>query len=242
MRASRLLRILLMLQNRGRVTTLQLATELEVARRTVLRDIDALAEAGLPIVVHRGNTGGIELGFNYRSRLVGLDADEAEALGVILTLPKSALAELGMRSAAHRACDKLVESLPETVRQRVLLAQQRFQFVADTRTPEDPRVAALTGAIRTSAIVRLNSKSNSPRTVHPLALRFGTRGWVLVDALDQQHPIPNRQWGDINVSARSFAAKRDAMGALTLVDRTHRPISLRAGYLTISAPPNRAAR
>ena len=81
MRASRLLRILLTLQNRGRMTTLQLSNELEVARRTVMRDIDALGEAGLPIVVHRGSAGGVELGFNYRSRFVGLDAHEAEALG-----------------------------------------------------------------------------------------------------------------------------------------------------------------
>jgi predicted DNA-binding transcriptional regulator YafY len=211
MRASRLLRILLMLQNRGRVTTLQLATELEVARRTVLRDIDALAEAGLPIVVYRGNGGGVELGFNYRSRLVGLDASEAEALGVILAMPKSALAELGMKAAAHRACDKLVESLPETVRQRVLRAQLRFQFAIDTVTPDDPRVGALAGAIRNSAIVRLDSKSNSPRTVHPIALRFGSGEWLLVDALDSQHPIPDSQWGDINVSARRFAATSDPL-------------------------------
>ncbi len=64
MRASRLLRILLLLQNRGRHTSAQLAAELEVARRTILRDVDALTEAGLPIIVYQGNQGGIELGFN----------------------------------------------------------------------------------------------------------------------------------------------------------------------------------
>ena len=54
MRASRLLRILLLLQNRGRLTSGDLARELEVAPRTILRDLDALTEAGLPMVVHRG--------------------------------------------------------------------------------------------------------------------------------------------------------------------------------------------
>jgi predicted DNA-binding transcriptional regulator YafY len=38
MRASRLLQILLLLQNRERMTSAQLALELEVARRTILRD------------------------------------------------------------------------------------------------------------------------------------------------------------------------------------------------------------
>jgi hypothetical protein len=63
--------------------------------------------------------GAAELGCSYRSPFVGLDAAEAEALGVILGMPKSALVERGMRAAAHRACDKLVESLPNTVRQPV---------------------------------------------------------------------------------------------------------------------------
>lgn len=207
MRASRLLRILLILQNRGRVTTLQLATELEVARRTVMRDIDALTEAGLPIVVHRGNTGGIELGFNYHSRLVSLAADEAEALGVILALPKSLLAALGIESAGRLACDKLVESMPEIVRLRIREAQQRFRLAAENAVPPDPRVPALAAAVRASAIIRIHAKSSSPRTVHPIALEFGPTGWAIMDALDPRSPIPISQWGDINISARSFAVR-----------------------------------
>jgi predicted DNA-binding transcriptional regulator YafY len=206
MRASRLLRILLILQNRGRMTTLQLAGELEVARRTVLRDLDALAEAGLPIVTHRGNAGGVELGFNYRSRFVGLDADEAEALGVILGMPKSALAELGIQSAAHRACDKLVESLPNAVRQRIQEARRRFQFSAPVATSPDPRVAALAEATRKSTIVRLNAHSASPRTIHPIALHCGPDGWAVVDGHDSKRPIPEGLWGDVNISARRFAS------------------------------------
>ena len=103
MRASRLLQMLLLLQNRGRLTTRQLASELEVAKRTVLRDVDALTEAGLPVVVLRGARGGIELGFNYRTRLTGLSKDEAEALGVMLGQPLPMLADLGLGDAAIRA-------------------------------------------------------------------------------------------------------------------------------------------
>jgi predicted DNA-binding transcriptional regulator YafY len=208
MRASRLLRILLVLQNRGRVTTLQLAMELEVARRTVMRDIDALTEAGLPIVVHRGNGGGFELGFNYKSRLVGLDADEAEALGVILALPKTPLAELGIESSARTACDKLVESMPEIVRGRILQAQERFRFTAEDRIQDDPRVPALAAAIRDAAITRIQAKSRAPRTIHPVALEFGQDGgWAVMDALDPKRAIPVSQCGDINISAKRFALR-----------------------------------
>ena len=67
MRASRLLQILLLLENRGRMTSSRLADELEVKPRTILRDVDALTEAGLPMVVHAGYRGGIELGFTATS-------------------------------------------------------------------------------------------------------------------------------------------------------------------------------
>jgi hypothetical protein len=92
MRASRLLQILLLLQNRGRLTAPALARELEVDPRTILRDVDAMSQAGLPILTHRGAMGGIELGFNYRTRLIGLAEDEAEALAIWLAAPPAVIA------------------------------------------------------------------------------------------------------------------------------------------------------
>jgi len=195
---------LLALQNRGRLTTLQLATELEVARRTVMRDIDALTEAGLPIVVHRGNTGGVELGFNYRSRFVGLDVKEAEALGVLLALPHSVMADLNLSSAAKSARDKLVESMPERVRKRIERAQRQFQFADSPSRRVDVRVAALADAIRNAAITQIRAKSRAPRIIHPIALQFGAQGWAIIDAKSPDIPIPLGQVGDINISARSF--------------------------------------
>ena len=204
MRASRLLRILLALQNRGRLTTLQLATEFEVARRTIMRDVDALTEAGVPIVVHRGSMGGIELGFHYRSRLVGLSADEAEALGLLLTSPNPALAHLQLTSAVHSVRDKLIESMPELLRRRIRQARQRFQFLAVPLQPADVRVVALAAAIRDCAITRIQSRSQAPKIIHPIALQFGPLGWAVIDAREPEAPIPDSDVGDINISARRF--------------------------------------
>jgi predicted DNA-binding transcriptional regulator YafY len=204
MRASRLLHLLLLLQNRGRMTSTALAAELEVAPRTVLRDIDALTEAGLPVVTYQGNRGGFELGFNYRSRLTGLAADEAEALAVLLSDPTPALAALGMREAAMRAASKLIESFPDGSRERIAVARQRFRFEERHEPRPDRRVESLAKAVRGRNVVRLRSRSVHPQTVHPEALLVSAEGWQIVDALAPKAPIPMVRWGDINISSKTF--------------------------------------
>jgi predicted DNA-binding transcriptional regulator YafY len=70
-RASRLVSLLGLLQARGRMSTRQLAAELEVCERTVLRDIEALSTAGIPVYATRGRHGGFELMDGFSSDLVG---------------------------------------------------------------------------------------------------------------------------------------------------------------------------
>ncbi len=204
MRAARLLRILLLLQNRGRLTCATLARELEVTRRTVLRDVDALTEAGLPVIVHRGPQGGIELGFNYRTRLTGLAADEAEALAVVLAQPPTLAADLGMTDAAARAIAKLVESFPDQVRERIAMARAQFRLGTSASMPADPRIAALADAVRGRKNVRLRASEPGAQTVQPLALVYGADGWSIADGLSAGAAIPIADWGDINISARRF--------------------------------------
>src|SRR4051812_50104833 len=82
MRATRLVSLLLLLQLRGQLTAQELASHFEVSVRTIHRDVESLAAAGVPVEAVRGPAGGYRLSGGYRTKLTGLTAEEAEALFV----------------------------------------------------------------------------------------------------------------------------------------------------------------
>lgn len=203
MRAARLLQILLLLQNRGRQTSVQLAEELEVAPRTILRDVDAMTEAGLPIIVHQGSGGGIELGFNYRTRLTGLARDEATALGLILNAETPMVSALGLENAAKRAQAKLIESLPDKTRRIAKAAAGQFRLKRDSAV-DDARIRAMAHAVHAGTIVRLRFATLAEQTVHPIKLMLDDISWSVRDSLTETW-IPMSAWGRLNVSAKRFS-------------------------------------
>lgn len=199
MRAARLLRILLILQNRGRCTAGRLAAELEVAPHTFLRNVDALTEAGWPVVMHRGVAGGIELAFDDRTRLTGLDAEEAEAMGVILSQEPQRLADLGLSQAAARAQAKTWEAFPDRTRAQDGCCTRTVPHRA-TRAGRCPPAGA--GA-RGARIVRLNAFAPDERVARPVALTLAPGGWPLHDGLTGG-TVAEAAWGRINISAHRF--------------------------------------
>src|SRR5512140_326387 len=97
MRADRLVSIILTLQNHGLRTCATLAEQLEVSRRTILRDLDALSTAGVPVIAFGGPGGGVRLDDAYRAGLTGLGEGE---LRVLLLGADARLArDLGMHEA-----------------------------------------------------------------------------------------------------------------------------------------------
>src|SRR4051794_16597177 len=99
MRADRLLSILLLLQTHGRMTARDLAGRLEVSERTILRDMEALGMAGVPVVAERGVGGGWSLVDGYETHLTGLTPSEVQAL--FATRPARLLADLGLGTASE---------------------------------------------------------------------------------------------------------------------------------------------
>ncbi|MFI9063816.1 helix-turn-helix transcriptional regulator [Streptomyces sp. NPDC053429] len=186
MRASRLVTLLLLLQNRGRMTAQQLAEELEVSVRTVYRDVAALGAAGIPLYGDAGHLGGYRLLEGYRTRLTGLTADEAQA-AFLAALPGTA-AELGLGEALATAQLKLRAALPAELREHAGRIQERFLLDAPgwyggaDRTPHLAAVAAAVWARR--AVVLRYRRWRAPeeieRRVEPYGLVLKAGRWYVV--------------------------------------------------------------
>jgi predicted DNA-binding transcriptional regulator YafY len=189
MRASRLLSLLLLLQNRGRMSAAQLAAELGVTARTVYRDVEALAAAGVPIYAEHGPTGGYRLMDGYRTRLTGLTADEAESL-FLTGMPQPA-AELGLGAQVAAAELKLMAALPTPYREASTRIRQRFHLDAPGwyREPDSvPHLLAVADALWQDQPIEVRYRRWSPRPgevtrrLHPLGLVLKAGVWYLIAA------------------------------------------------------------
>ncbi|MFI8946206.1 helix-turn-helix transcriptional regulator [Streptomyces sp. NPDC053750] len=148
MRADRLVSLVLLLRRHGRLTATTLARELEVSTRTVLRDIEALSAAGVPVYAERGRHGGFVLSPGFRTELTGLNHDEA--LAVLTAGSGRGEQVFGLGSALASAMRKVVDALPESHRASASDAAERFLVDPETDllarrlvTEETPDTAAM---------------------------------------------------------------------------------------------------
>jgi len=187
MRADRLVSLILLLQNRGRLTARQLAEALEVTERTVYRDVEALSGAGIPIIADRGPDGGYRLMDGYRTRLTGLTSVEAESL-LFTGMPRPA-AELGLGPHLAAAELKLMAALPATYREASQRIRERFHLDPSGwfRDPDPvPHLVALADAVWRERVVEVRYRRWSPepkvvkRRLWPLGVVLKAGVWYLV--------------------------------------------------------------
>lgn len=188
MRASRLLSILMLLQLRDRLTAETLAAEFEVSVRTIYRDIDRLAEAGVPVYADRGPGGGFRLLDGYRTRLTGLAADEVEAMFMI-GLPGPAAA-LGMGPAASNAGRKMLAALPRSSGDVAGRMGARFHLdPVEWYRDDEPlqQLPAIARAVLDQTVLAMTYDSwrgVREREVEPLGLVLKAGAWYLVARSD----------------------------------------------------------
>jgi len=190
-RADRLLSLLLLLESGRRKRVCDLAARLEVSARTLYRDLDALSAAGVPVYAQRGRGGGVALLEGWRTRLDGLTAAEAEALGTI-GIPR-ALGDLGLSRPLRQGLVKLAATLPQV--QRLALERSRQRLHIDSTawfgSPEQaPHLALLRDAAWQDRRVWLRYRDfdgrASRRNVAPLGLVIKLDRWYLVAHSEQR--------------------------------------------------------
>lgn len=192
MKATRLLALLLLLQTRQRVSTTELAERLEVSRRTVLRDVEALSAAGVPVYAERGRHGGIVLLPGARLNASHLEPPEMEALS-IAGLDRAQLAQLGLdgsrdmadrKIAARRAARGTGPTLAD------LVVVDNAGWLAPQRDTASVADLALDLLNRPRLRVRYRSSGDdraSSLVVDPYGLAAKSGRWYLV-ADDEQRP------------------------------------------------------
>ena len=188
MRADRLLSILLLLQAHGRMSAGDLADRLEVSRRTVYRDLDALGAAGVPVVTDRGPNGGASLLGGYRTDLTGLTEGELEAL--LAFGGQGPAADLGLGPQLDQASRKLAvaagPSRASRLRERVLIDGERWFRTA----PVPPHLARVQDALWSDRRLRLTYRRELDRvvqrTVDPYGLVAKAGTWYLLAGVGGQ--------------------------------------------------------
>lgn len=180
-----------MLQHRGRLSATELAQELEVSTRTVLRDVEALSAAGVPVYAERGRHGGFALVPGYSTDLTGLTHDEALALLVAGSRGDGA----GMAPALASAMRKVVAGLPAAQREsagrdagRILLRGGGWLPDAAHAPGAEEQLAAVRGAVFAGRRldIRYAARDEEPRwrTVDPVGLVNAGGRWYLLALRD----------------------------------------------------------
>jgi predicted DNA-binding transcriptional regulator YafY len=182
--------LLLHLQVRGQASGRELARLLEVSERTVQRDVDALAAAGVPVRSSRGPAGGYRLDGGYRTRLTGVGLDEAGALAFLgLAGPAQ---QLGLGEMLEGARIKVWASLTGDARERAGRTADRFHLdpLRWYARPEPvPCLTQLADAVWRDRQIHLRYvRDGEPvdRQVAPLGLVLAAGDWYLVALRDGQ--------------------------------------------------------
>ncbi len=167
-RTDRLLAIVLELQRAGKRRAEDLAATFETSVRTIYRDMEALSEAGVPVVAVPGR--GYALMEGYFLPPLSFRTDEA----TMLLLGSDVMAQqfdAQYRAAAQSAAAKIEGVLPEKLRGEVRALQESIRFFAPGDPAEHETLLHLRRAILDRTTVRFRYTARIPSEPEPPAYR-----------------------------------------------------------------------
>lgn len=184
-RTDRLLALILELQRGGTQSAAQLAATFETSKRTIYRDVLALAEAGVPILSTPGR--GYALDEGYFLPPLRFTADEA----TLLLLGSDFMADnfdAQYRAAAQSAGKKIEAVLPTTLQNEVAYLRANIHFVtleALSNPTQLEKLRKLRAAILARQVVRFHyharqAHQSTVRQVDPYSLALMAGAWYVM--------------------------------------------------------------
>lgn len=177
MKIERLIGIIFYLINRDRVTTTELAEKFEVSRRTILRDIDTLTLAGIPIYSELGVNGGYIVNKDFKIDEKIIDSNNKEyillALNSLRTVYGNKKVIETYEKMKHLYNDVNTNTLPDV------------DFSVVTENPQIMRYVELinkaTKEQRTIKFIYTNSAGNTKKVfLNPLHTYYRWYSWYVL--------------------------------------------------------------
>ena len=174
MKLERLIGILTILLQTKKTTAPELAKHFEVSRRTILRDIDALNTAGIPIVATRGGDGGIAIMDGYKINHGVLTAEEMQSLIAAL----KGLDSVSKQSNLENLMGKLTQG-NAVVSLEDSIVIDLSGYYKDTLSE---KIALIKQAISENRAISFDyyyEKGKARREIEPYCIEFRWNAWYL---------------------------------------------------------------
>jgi predicted DNA-binding transcriptional regulator YafY len=175
MKIDRLLGILTILLQNERVNAPYLAARFEVSRRTIGRDVDALCQAGIPIVTRQGEGGGISIAEGYKLDKSVLTTDELS--GIIAAL--KGIGTVTDTSQIERTLDKFSVSKDAVVSLQEPIV---IDLASHYRGSLSPKIKMVKDAVINHQLIEFDyyyEKGLSHRIIEPYYVIFHWSAWYV---------------------------------------------------------------
>lgn len=201
-KATRLFEIIQILQLARKPLTAQtLAARMEVAQRSIYRDIAALQAMRVPIEGERGIGYILRPGFTLPPLM--FTVEETEAVVLALALLKRT-GDGALRQAAHRVTSKIAASIPPPLR-RALDAEAIHAWGTVALSPEGIELALVRQAIRDEQKIFIRYRdekgSETERTIRPIALIYYSETANIVARCELREALRNFRTERVAASA-----------------------------------------
>ncbi len=175
MKIDRLIGILSILLQKDKVTAAELSEKFEVSRRTIMRDINDICMAGIPIVTAQGKGGGISIMEGYKIDRALLSNEDMKAIFTGL----KGLSSVSESPRYRQLMDKLSAEKSE-------LSEFGDQIIIDLaawdKSAVSGKIELIKSAIKNSEMITFRyyaPNGESIRTIEPYHLIFQWSSWYV---------------------------------------------------------------